>query len=139
MRASPTARPESLASLSREDFVEQHRKWWHPGNSALVISGGIDSARADALAASLFGGWRGEGPAPVPPAERAGPAQKVRTIVIDLPGAGQAAVLAAVRGISRSDPLYYQVERGQCRARRRIERPAVPGSADEARLVLRRL
>ncbi|MGA9581182.1 MAG: pitrilysin family protein [Allosphingosinicella sp.] len=100
--------PRSLAALSREDFARHHRKWWHPGNSALVISGGIDSARADALAASLFGGWRGEGPAPIPPAERAGQPQKVRTLVIDLPGAGQAAVLAAVRGISRSDPLYYQ-------------------------------
>jgi zinc protease len=99
--------PRSLASLTREDFVQQHRKWWHPGNSALVISGGIDSARADALAASLLGGWRGEGPAPAPPAERAGRPQKVRTVVVDLPGAGQAAVLAAVRGISRSDPLYY--------------------------------
>ncbi|HLL30181.1 MAG TPA: pitrilysin family protein [Allosphingosinicella sp.] len=100
--------PRSLASLSRADFLEQHRKWWHPGNSALVISGGIDLARADALAASLFGNWRGEGPAPIPPAQRAGQAQKVRTVVIDLPGAGQAAVLAAVRGISRGDPLYYQ-------------------------------
>lgn len=101
--------PKSLAALSRQDFLDQHRKWWHPGNSALVISGGIDSARADALAASLLGGWRGQGPAPVPPAQRAGQAQKVRTVVVDLPGAGQAAVLAAVRGISRSDPLYYQV------------------------------
>ena len=100
--------PRSLASLTREDFVQQHRKWWHPGNSALVISGGIDSAQADALAASLLGGWRGEGPAPAAPAMRAGQPQKVRTLVIDLPGAGQAAVLAAVRGISRSDPLYYQ-------------------------------
>ncbi|HEX8124391.1 MAG TPA: insulinase family protein [Allosphingosinicella sp.] len=100
--------PKSLASLSREDFVAQHRKWWHPANSALVISGGIDSARADALAASLFGGWSGEGPAPLPPSKRAGEARKVRTVVVDLPGAGQAAVLAAVRGISRSDPLYYQ-------------------------------
>jgi zinc protease len=99
--------PGSLASLTRQDFLEQHRKWWHPGNSALVISGGIDSARADALAASLFGAWRGEGPAPAPPAKRAGQAQKVRTVVIDLPGAGQAAVLAAVRGISRGDPGYY--------------------------------
>jgi zinc protease len=100
--------PRSLASLSREDFVQQHRKWWHPGNSALVISGGIDSARADALAATLLGGWKGQGPAPTPPAQRAGQAQKVRTVVVDLPGAGQAAVLAAVRGISRTDPLYYQ-------------------------------
>ena len=101
--------PRSLAALTRQDLLDQHRKWWHPGNSALVISGGIDSARADALAASLLGGWRGQGPAPALPGGRAGKPQKVRTVVVDLPGAGQAAVLAAGRGISRSDPLYYQV------------------------------
>ena len=102
-----TGTPASLAALTREDLVAQHRKWWHPGNSALVISGGIDSARADALAATLFGGWRGEGPAPTPPAQRAGQAQKVRTLVIDMPGAGQAAVLAAMRGIGRGHADYY--------------------------------
>jgi len=101
--------PRSLAALTREDLVEQHRRWWHPGNSALIVSGGIDSARAGALAAALFGEWRGEGPAPAPPAERAGESRPVRTLVIDMPGAGQAAVLAAVRGISRSDPAYYSV------------------------------
>jgi hypothetical protein len=30
-------------------------------------------------------------------------------VVIDLPGAGQAAVVAAVRGIDRSDPDYYNL------------------------------
>ncbi|HEX6374279.1 MAG TPA: pitrilysin family protein [Allosphingosinicella sp.] len=102
-----TGTPGSLAAMTRADLVEQHRRWWHPGNAALVVSGGIDSARADALAATLFGGWRGEGAAPAAPVERAGPPLPVRTVVVDMPGAGQAAVLAAVRGISRSDPSYY--------------------------------
>jgi zinc protease len=101
--------PASIGTLSRDDLVAQRRQWWHPGNSALVVSGGIDAARANALAASLFGGWRGEGPAPQPPASRAGTAQGVRTVVVDMPGAGQAAVLAAVRGIGRSDPDYYSL------------------------------
>ena len=101
--------PTSLQSLTRDDLVAQHRKWWHPGNAALVVSGGIDSARANAIAASLFGGWRGEGPAPQAPASRAGAAQPVRTVVIDMPGAGQAAVLAGVRGVSRGDPAYYSI------------------------------
>jgi zinc protease len=101
--------PASIAALTREDLIAQRRQYWHPGNAALVVAGGIDSARANALAASLFGSWRGEGPAPTPPASRAGTAQKVRTIVVDMPGAGQAAVLAAVRGISRSDPDYYSL------------------------------
>ncbi len=99
--------PASIASLTRDDLVAQRRQWWHPANSALVVSGGIDAARVNALAASLFSGWRGEGAAPQPPASRAGTAQKVRTVVIDMPGAGQAAVLAAARGLSRADPDYY--------------------------------
>jgi len=101
--------PGSLKAMTREDLAAHHRIWWHPANASLVIAGGIDTARAGQLAATLFGGWRGTGPAPTPPASRAGQAQKVRTVVIDLPGAGQAAVLAAVRGIGRSDPTYYDV------------------------------
>jgi zinc protease len=99
----------SLKALTRDDLAAHHRTWWHPANASLVIAGGIDTARANALAASLFSNWRGNGPAPTPPASRAGEAQKVRTVVVDLPGAGQAAVLAAVRGIGRSDPSYYSL------------------------------
>jgi zinc protease len=99
----------SLKGMTREDLAAYHRTWFHPANASLVIAGGIDTARANQLAASLFSGWRGNGPAPTPPASRAGEAQKVRTVVVDLPGAGQAAVLAAVRGIGRSDPSYYSL------------------------------
>ncbi|HEY0150031.1 MAG TPA: pitrilysin family protein [Allosphingosinicella sp.] len=99
----------SLAAMTREDLAAHHRTWWHPGNASLVIAGGIDTARANQLAANLFGGWRGNGAAPTPPASRAGEAQKVRTVVIDLPGAGQAAVLTALRGINRADPAYYSL------------------------------
>jgi zinc protease len=101
--------PGSLASLTRADLLAHYRQWWHPGNSALVVSGGIDAAAATALAGRLFGDWRGEGPAPAAPVARAGAPQPVRTIVIDLPGAGQAAVLAAVRGLDRADPDYYNL------------------------------
>ena len=101
--------PGSLAALSQADLQEHYRRWWHPGNSTLIVSGGISSADAAALAGRLFGAWRGEGPAPVAPTARAGTAQPVRTIVIDLPGAGQAAVLAAVRAVDRGDPDFYNL------------------------------
>jgi zinc protease len=61
------------------------------------------------MAQRLFASWRGNGPAPAVPSALAGEAQKPRTIVVDLPGAGQAAVVAAVRGIDRSDPDYYNM------------------------------
>jgi zinc protease len=99
----------SLARLTRADLADHHRRWWHPGNASLIISGGIDAQQASRLADALFGGWRGQGAAPQAPAARAGEAQPVRTIVVDMPGAGQAAVLAAVRGIGRADPAYYDM------------------------------
>jgi zinc protease len=99
----------SLNGLSRDDLVQQYRTWWHPANAALIVSGGIDPAATAALAERVFAGWRGNGPAPSVPATRAGEAGKPRTVVIDLPGAGQAAVVAAVRGTDRSDPDYYNL------------------------------
>ncbi|HEV2079841.1 MAG TPA: insulinase family protein, partial [Allosphingosinicella sp.] len=105
----PGGTPKSLAGLTRADLTEQYRKWWHPGNAALVVAGGIDPQASAALAARLFSGWRGEGPAPVAPQARAGQPQKARTVVIDMPQAGQAAVVASLRGIDRSDPDFYNL------------------------------
>jgi zinc protease len=99
----------SLKGLTRDDLVRAYRTWWHPANAALVVSGGIDPQTTEAMTQRLFGSWRGQGPAPVVPTARAGDAQKVRTIVVDMPSAGQAAVVAAVRGVDRADPDYYNM------------------------------
>ena len=99
----------SLKGLTRDDLVRAYRTWWHPANAALVVSGGIDPQATEAMTQRLFGSWRGQGPAPVVPNARAGDAQNVRTIVIDMPSAGQAAVVAAIRGVDRADPDYYNI------------------------------
>jgi zinc protease len=99
----------SLKSLTRDDLAQQYRTWWHPANAAVVIAGGIEPQASAAMAQRLFAGWQGNGAAPTVPTSRAGQAQKPRTIVIDLPGAGQAAVVAAVRGLDRADPDYYNM------------------------------
>lgn len=99
----------SLKGLTRDDLLEAYRTWWHPANAALVVSGGINPQATEAMTQRLFGSWRGQGPAPLVPTARAGNAQKVRTIVVDMPGAGQAAVVAAVRGVDRADPDYYNM------------------------------
>jgi zinc protease len=49
------------------------------------------------------------GTRPGRPTARAGEAQKVRTVVSICPAPGQAAVVAAVRGIDRADPDYYNL------------------------------
>jgi zinc protease len=76
----------------------------------IVASGGIAPDAAAAIAEKMFGDWTVEQPGGEVPSEAAGDSQPVRTIVIDLPDAGQAAVVAAVRAPSRTDPDFFPLE-----------------------------
>jgi zinc protease len=76
----------------------------------IVVSGGISPEQAVATAEAMFGDWTTDmSPGPVP-AEAAGEEQPARTIVVDMPDAGQAAVVAAVRAPSRQSPDYFPLE-----------------------------
>lgn len=98
----------SLKRLSRDDLVRAHQAYWRPENATLVVTGGIDQAQAFVLAQRVFGDWQAKGDGGALPIGRAGKnAEPVRTIVVDLPGAGQAAVVASVRALKRGDPDYY--------------------------------
>jgi zinc protease len=105
--AVPIGTPASLNVITRDDLRDHYRRWWRPDNATMIVAGGVDERTASRLAA-LFSGWRGSIDAP-PPSERAGTAARPRTVVIDVPGAGQAAVLAAVRAVGRNDPHYFDL------------------------------
>ncbi len=100
--------PESLARIQREQIVGFHQRNYRPDNSVLVISGDIKPEQAFALAEKAFGTWK-RGATAAAPAPRAAQeaAPKRRVVVVDMPGAGQAAVLVTKRGIPRVDPLLY--------------------------------
>lgn len=99
--------PETIGALTRDEIVAFHDRWWRPDNAALIITGGMEPEEAFAYAERTLGGW--ERPAGARPtvANRAGATPTPRVIVVDLPGSGQAAVAAAVRGPRRSDASYY--------------------------------
>jgi zinc protease len=100
--------PASLAKLTREDLAGYHSRWWRPDNATLIVMGSLNAENGFALAERLFGDWKAPaGPHPELPANRAGPAQNPRVIVIDMPEADQAAVSVALRSISRTDSDYY--------------------------------
>ena len=99
--------PQSIAAITRDDLQQFRQTWWRPELSSVLISGGIDQAEANAIAAKAFGDWTVAGTAPTPPADLTGPTLPARTLVVDLPGSGQAAVYAFARGIPRSDPSFY--------------------------------
>ena len=105
--APTSGTPDSIAALTRAEIAAFHQRWWRPDNAALIITGGMEPDAAFAFAEATLGGWaRPAGPAPTVTG-RAGAVQPPRVVVVDLPGAGQAAVTAAVRAPRRADDAYY--------------------------------
>jgi zinc protease len=101
-----TGTPASIARLKPADLAALHATWFRPDNAILVLTGDITAEQGFALAQRAFGGWvRPATPMPAIPV--IAPQARPRAIVIDLPGAGQAAVNLAKAAIPRSDPDYY--------------------------------
>jgi zinc protease len=99
--------PASLKRLTPGDLARFHDRYWRPDNAILVLTGDITPDDGFALAARTFGDWPKPAGPPPPPAQGHAAAPP-RTIVIDLPGAGQAAVVLTKPAIARSDPRYFQ-------------------------------
>jgi len=101
----------TLPALTREDVAIFHQQRYRPIDATLVFSGAIDEAEARAMAEAAFGDWTN--PSAVGAAfDPSGPALAPRIIVIDQPGAGQAAVTVALRGVSRTDADYFPLTLG---------------------------
>ncbi len=106
---NPGGSPKSLECLTREDVVAFHKAHYRPDNAVLVVAGDVNAEAVFALARKLFGSWKAGGVRRVEPPSSPVAAKPAagRVVVVDMPDAGQAAVLIARRGIRRTDPAYY--------------------------------
>ncbi len=100
---------ESIGRIKREDVTKLHSMIYRPDNAVLVIGGDMKADDAFRLAEKSFGDWPkpasgGNAGAVILKPEVAA---KRRVVVVDMPGAGQAAVVFARRGIARTDPDFY--------------------------------
>jgi zinc protease len=102
---------KSIAQIKRDDIVGLHSKFYRPDNAVLVIGGDIKAEDAFKLAEKTFGDWA-KPSAEIPARGQVGKMvdknEKQRVVVVDMPDAGQAAVVLARTGISRSDPDYFR-------------------------------
>ncbi|MGQ2990691.1 MAG: M16 family metallopeptidase [Brevundimonas sp.] len=95
-------------AVTAEEIRAFHTRWWRPDNAALIITGGMTAEEGFAFAEKTLGDWaRPEGPVPTVTGRAGTAVLPPRVVVVDLPGSGQAAVTAAVRGPKRSDAVYY--------------------------------
>ena len=99
--------PESIARIKRDDIVALHEKYYRPDNSILVFAGDIKAADAFKMAERLFGDWAKPAtalPAPMMSDGKDAMGAKPRVVVIDMPEAGQAAVVVALSRLEAHRP-----------------------------------
>ncbi|MEO6042237.1 MAG: pitrilysin family protein [Croceibacterium sp.] len=101
------ATTDSLPRITRADLTAWRTAHWHPASAQIVVSGGLTPAEAQRIAGALFGDWRSRAPVPATVLAPAGLAPVPRTVVIDMPEAGQAAVYVGTRAVARAGEDYY--------------------------------
>lgn len=97
----------SLNSVTVDDLRAFHRKWYHPGNFIVAVSGDFDRAAMLQKLEDLFGRWpfQGERPGPIPNhPEMAKPG--VYMVDKDVP---QGRVSMLLPGVMRDDPDYFPI------------------------------
>jgi len=98
----------SLASLTRADFVDFHRKYFVPNNALIAVVGDISAADAMAGLEKYFGGWQ---PGVVPEMTMIEPPQPTkRVIVIDKKDAVQTEIRVGHLAIPRKHNDYEAVD-----------------------------
>jgi zinc protease len=94
----------SIKSLKREDLQAFHRRWFHPSNFVVSVSGDFDRAAMVDTLEKLFADWpfRGETPPPIPNDLKPA-AAGVYLVNKEVP---QGRVSILLPGVMRDDPDY---------------------------------
>lgn len=96
--------PETLASITRADLQEYHRRYFVPNNMILAIVGDVTGEEAFAAAERAFGGWpRGEVPS-VPVTDPPPPTRRI--VIVDKPDSVQTEIRVGQLGIPRKHAEY---------------------------------
>ena len=102
----PDGTPDNLAQINRNDLLYHRQHFFHPDRMKIVISGGMASDEAVDAAETMFGDWTTPNAVGQIVDKAAGEPPEPRTIVIDMPGAGQASVFAAMPAPSRGGEQF---------------------------------
>jgi zinc protease len=99
--------PETLPAIKRDDIVRFYRAFYSPRNAAFILTGDVTLEQGRAFAEKFLGDWKNDDASPNEPQNAVGQNWQPENVVVDMPEAGQAAVLRAKPAIKRSDPDYY--------------------------------
>jgi len=95
-----------VEGLTRDRLAALHSSRFAPGVMSLVVVGDVDTGRAEAVAARVFGGWSAPEPAPVAATPLARATSR-RRVVIPMMNKAQADIAYGFTTLVRTDPEYY--------------------------------
>jgi len=99
--------PETLASLTRDDLVAFHRRYFAPNNAILAIVGDVTAEEAFATAKKVFGDWDKKDLSADKFIQPPDPTRRV--VVVNKPDSVQTEVRVGHLGIPRTHPDYMAV------------------------------
>lgn len=100
--------PQTLASITREDLVAFHARYFVPNNAILAVVGDITTEEAFSQVQSAFGDWQRQD---VPAVQTSAPPDPTRrVIVINKPDAVQTELRAGHVGIKRNHQDYTALD-----------------------------
>jgi zinc protease len=100
--------PETLGSITRDDLVAFHRKWFGANNAILAIVGDVTAEEAFAGAERAFGAWgraTAEAARPTDP-----PPPTRRVVIIDKPGAVQTEIRVGNIALERRNDDFMALD-----------------------------
>ncbi len=100
--------PASIASLSRDDLLAFHKRWFGASNSILAVVGDVTHEQAFAAVEKAFGGW-GRVELPIAAAGDVPPSTR-RVIVVDRPGAVQTEIRVGNIGLARKHKDFLALD-----------------------------
>jgi zinc protease len=100
--------PDTLATLTRDDLVTFHQRWFGANNAILAVVGDVTADEAFAGAARSFGPWRTAPEQAATPVDL--PAPTRRLVIIDKPGAVQTEIRVGNIAIPRTNDDYMALD-----------------------------
>ncbi len=99
----------SISSLTREDLIEFHKKYYHPGNMLFAVSGDFKTAEMKAKLENAMAGWMPSGVA-VPKIPKPDFTPVPGVYMVNKPDVNQGRVSIGHLGIMRGNPDEFAIE-----------------------------
>ncbi|OPY89615.1 MAG: Peptidase M16 inactive domain protein [Syntrophaceae bacterium PtaU1.Bin231] len=97
----------SVQSITRNDLIQFHERYFHPANIMMAMTGDISAAEAKELAAQYFDAWRSS----VTAAEMPPPGKKIAGGLFFLPkDVPQSVIVSGRYAPSKREPRFYPFE-----------------------------